>query len=132
MLFNRAPHERDLSEMLGLAKGMLCDNVFNADEARYLLDWGTNHPDALERWPLRLVFARLHQAFADGHIDDAERAYLQTLLSALVGGTASLLLGYEGATTLPLDDPAPLVCWGPDDVHVHGPVRVRDARRLRT
>jgi NAD-dependent DNA ligase len=39
------------------------------------------------------------------------------LLSALVGGTASLLLGYEAATTLPLDDPTPAICWD-DAVYV--------------
>jgi len=117
--FNRARRtERDLSEMLGLAKGMLADGVVNADEARYLRDWGVNHPDALERWPVKLIFERLHRYFADGRIDDTERLQLQEMLAALVGGRASLLLGYEGATTLPLDDPAPLVCWGPDDVYV--------------
>lgn len=117
--FNRAGRcERDLCEMLGLAKGMLADGVVNADEARYLHDWGLRHPDALDRWPLNLIFTRLHQCFADGQIDDAERAELQALLAQLVGGTASLVLGFEAATTLPLDDPAPLICWGPDEVYV--------------
>lgn len=118
-LFNRARRtERDLSEMLGLAKGMLSDGVVVEAEARYLHEWGVNHPDALDRWPNSLIFARLQQAFADGTIDDDERLALHDLLASLVGGTASLLLGYEGATTLPLDSPAPLVCWGPDDVYV--------------
>jgi len=35
-----------------------------------------------------------------------------------MGGTASLVLGYEGASTLPLDTPPPLICWGPDEVYV--------------
>jgi len=119
VLFNRAGRcERDLSEMLGLAKGMLSDGVVNTLEATYLRDWGVNHPDALKCWPISLIFSRLHQYFDDGHIDDAERVALHELLSHLVGGTASLLLGYEGATTLPLDIPAPLICWGPGEVYV--------------
>jgi hypothetical protein len=119
VLLNRAHRtERDLSEMLGLAKGMLADGVVNSEEADYLRDWGTNHPDALDRWPVKPIFARLRQYYADGQISDAERLALKEMLAALVGGTASLLLGYEGATTLPLDVPAPLVCWGPDDVYV--------------
>lgn len=28
------------------------------------------------------------------------------------------MLGYEGATELPLDTPAPLMCYGPDEVDV--------------
>jgi len=119
VLFNRAARtERDLSEMLGVAKGMLADGVVNEQEASYLRDWGGNHPEALERWPVNLIFTRLYQYFKDGRIDESERGELYELLAALVGGTASLLLGYEGATTLPVDAPAPLICWGPDDVYV--------------
>lgn len=117
--FNRARRtERDLSEVLGLAKGMLADGVVTDDEAKYLRAWGANHPDALAAWPMQIIFARLQRHFADGHIDEAERADLHALLAALVGGTASLVLGYEAATTLPLDAPAPLICWGPDEVYV--------------
>jgi NAD-dependent DNA ligase len=110
--FNAARRtERDLSEMLGLVKAMLVDGVVTDVEAKYLRDWGSNHPDALKCWPASQIFGRLQQYFADGRIDDTERADLQELLSSLIGGTASLVLGYEGATTLPLDTPPPLVCW---------------------
>jgi hypothetical protein len=118
--FNRKRRtERDLSELLGLAKGMLSDGIVNEMEASYLRSWGLNHPDALMQWPTCLIFTRLNQFLAnDGRIDNAEREELQALLGDLVGGTASLLLGYEGATTLPLDRPPPLICWGPDEVYV--------------
>jgi NAD-dependent DNA ligase len=110
--------ERDISELLGLAKGMLSDGMVNDQEAQYLNAWGQNHPDALAQWPTMLIFARLRQILHDGSVDDDERTELHELLSSLVGGTASLLLGYEGATTLPLDNPPPLVCYGPDEVFV--------------
>lgn len=117
--FNRARRtERDLSEMLGLAKGMLSDGTVVEAEANFLHDWGKRHPDALVHWPVNLIFSRLNQFFADGHIDEEERAHLQDLLTHLVGGTASILLGYDAPTTLPLDHPPPLICWGPDEVYV--------------
>jgi NAD-dependent DNA ligase len=117
--FNRSRRtERDLSELLGLAKGVLADGVVNEAEATFLHEWGRNHPDAVVHWPLNLIFSRLKQFFADGHIDEEERAELQQLLTALVGGTASIMLGYDAATALPLDDPPPLICWGPDEVYV--------------
>lgn len=99
--------ERDLSELIGLVKGMLVDGVVSHSEATYLRAWGMNHPDALRRWPTQLIFSRLEQFFLDGRIDDDERSELQELLAGLIGGTASLLLGYEGGTTLPLCRPAP-------------------------
>jgi hypothetical protein len=112
VLFNRARRvERDLSELLGLAKGMLSDGVVNDAEATYLRTWGDNHGDALDQWPTSLIFTRLNQFFRDGRIDDHERRELHELLAMLVGGTASMMLGYEGATSLPLDVPAPLICW---------------------
>jgi len=117
--FNRKRRiDRDVSELLGLAKGMLSDGVVSDDEARYLRDWSLNHPEAMQQWPTSIVFARLHHFYADGRIDDEERAELNDLLASLVGGTASLLLGFEGASTLPLDKPPPLICWGGDEVYV--------------
>jgi hypothetical protein len=110
--------ERDVSEMLGLAKGILSDGVIHDEEARYLRDWGKNHPDALDQWPANLIFTRLSQIFADGQIDESERQELRELLESLIGGAASILLGYEGATALPLDKPAPLICWGPNEIYV--------------
>jgi NAD-dependent DNA ligase len=116
--FNRAGRtERDLSELLGLAKGMLADGVVTADEATYLTTWCSNHADAVGHWPANRIAERLAQCFLDGVIDDAERTDLRELLSALVGGTASMVLGYEAATALPLNDPAPVICW-PDQVYV--------------
>src|SRR5262249_35241930 len=117
--FNRARRtERDLSEILGIAKAMLADGVVNDEEATYLKQWGQNHPDALAQWPVNLIFARLAHHFADGRIDEQERAALHDLLSARVGGLASLRLGYEGATSLPPDNPPPLICWGADEIYV--------------
>ncbi len=110
--------DRDLSELLGLVKGTLADGIVSEQEATYLRNWASNHPDALTNWPTRVIFSRLNQFFADGRIDDNERLELRDLLADLVGGQASILLGYEGATALPLDSPPPLICWGPEEVFV--------------
>jgi hypothetical protein len=103
--------ERDISELLGLAKGVLADGIVNQEEAAYLHAWAANHPAAISRWPLSLIFSRMTQIFADGIVDDAEREELKTLLASLIGGTESIVLGYDAATQLPLDTPPPLVCW---------------------
>ena len=110
--------ERDLSELLGLAKCMLIDGTIDAQEADFLRNWADNHPDALAHWPTDFIFARLNHFYADGHIDEAERRELKELLSALVGGTTTMVLGEECATTLPLDRPPPELLYRPTDVYV--------------
>jgi hypothetical protein len=103
--------ERDVAELLGLAKGVLADGVVSEDEARYLLAWSENHPGSISKWPISLIFSRLRQVFDDGIIDAEERRELHELLAALVGGTASIILGYDATSELPLDTPPPLICW---------------------
>jgi NAD-dependent DNA ligase len=104
--------ERDVTELLGVAKGLLADGVIVEEEANYLRAWGLNHPDALRQWPASLIFSRLTQMFADGQIDDLERRELRDILEQVVGGEISVALGYDGVTSeLPLDVPPPLVCW---------------------
>jgi hypothetical protein len=88
--FNRARRaERDLCELLGLARGLLADGVVTPDEATLLHDWVGRHEDALDHWAVRTVHDRLSTHFEDGIIDDDERADLKALLDSLVGGELS-------------------------------------------
>jgi hypothetical protein len=110
--FNRARRaERDLCELLGLAKGLLSDGEITRGEAEHLADWVAHHPDAAEQWPVNRLAERLLDAFADGHIDEDERADLSELLTHLVGGTAGIVCGEDAATELPLDEPPPPLSW---------------------
>lgn len=110
--FNRARRaERDLSELLGLAKGLLADGQVTTDEAVHLRDWISNHADAAEQWPVNKLAERLGRVFEDGRIDDLERAELADLLKMLVGGDAGILVGEDAATELPLDLPPPRLVW---------------------
>lgn len=99
--------ERDISELLGLAKGLLADGVIVPEEALLLASWVRNHPDATGVWPCNVLAERLKAIFADGMITDEERTDLRGLLSDLVGGKAGVLAGEDAATALPVDVPAP-------------------------
>lgn len=102
---------REVAEMLGLAKGIIADGVVNDAEVAFLREWAANHEETIHQWPASLIFSRLEQVIADGHIDDDERVELRDLLGCLVGGTESVALGYDAPCTFPLDDPQPLVYW---------------------
>jgi hypothetical protein len=103
--------ERDVTEILGLVKGLLADSIVNDDELRYLNSWGANHPDAIRRWPVNALFSRLQQAFADGAVDEDERTDLAETMREIVGGQISVVLAADAPTTLPVDDPAPSIIW---------------------
>jgi hypothetical protein len=110
--FNRARRaERDLSEFLGLAKGLLADGEISLAETDAITKWIINHSDAIEQWPLNRLAARLNSIYADGGVDDEERADLAELLSSIVGGDAGIIVGEDAATTLPIDDPPPEFNW---------------------
>ncbi len=110
--FNRARRaERDLSEMLGLVKGVLADGQVTASEALRLKEWASTHRDATEQWPVNRLKERLDQIFADNSVDPDERSDLAELLNAIVGGTAGIIVGEDAATELPLDEPEPNIVW---------------------
>jgi NAD-dependent DNA ligase len=110
--FNRARRaERDLSEMLGLAKGVLADGVVTEAEAELLRNWALHHSDATEQWPVNILKERLDRIFADGCVTEPERQDLSALLAAIVGGTAGVIVGDDAATELPLDRPPPTLVW---------------------
>lgn len=110
--FNRARRaERDLSEMLGLAKGVLADGVVMEEEAKLLNNWVKQHPDATEQWPVNILKARLEEIFADGVVDEIERQDLAELLESMVGGNAGIIAGKDAAAELPVDRPQPTISW---------------------
>jgi hypothetical protein len=110
--FNRERSlDRDISELLGLAKGLLADGDISPSEVGMVANWVSEHPDTVAEWPVSILFDRLERIFADGRIDNPEREDLAELLSSLVGGTTGTVLGQDGSSTLPLDAPPPAIRW---------------------
>jgi hypothetical protein len=109
--------ERDVSEVIGLLKGFLIDDVITDQEVQFLSNWGDTHADALGRWPLSVLFERIRAATADDVISGEERAQLRAVFLSIVGGTVTVHLGGQGASDLPLDVPPPPIAW-PDSVFV--------------
>jgi len=103
--------ERDISEMLGLAKGILSDGRIADDEVNLIRSWIKSHPDARSTWPGNVLSKRLERIFDDGIVSEDERTDLSSLLTDLVGGKAGIIGMENAATTLPLDKPAPKIIF---------------------
>ena len=103
--------ERDISELLGVAKGMLADGRVSDAEAVHLDQWLRSHQEAVQCWPCDQIATRLRHVLADGLISEDERQDLFELMTQLVGGDAGILDGDNAATRLPLDRPPPDVLF---------------------
>ncbi|APE32342.1 hypothetical protein BOX17_16080 [Halomonas aestuarii] len=111
--------DRDASELIGLARGVMADGAINQSEAEYLLRWLEERPESLQVWPLSVLFERLRDALEDGHLDADEEADLLGLLLDYTGG-GTLARGENTSasrqsSTLPLCHPAPVIEF--DDCH---------------
>lgn len=108
---------RTVSELIGLAKGIVMDGVVTEDEAEGLAKWVLRNREFTIVWPLDVLMERLERIFADGKVDEEERNELKELLEALVGEGATDNLDVHTTTKLPLTQPPPLVLF-PDKTFV--------------
>ena len=76
------PPDRDpqVREMIGLAKGFICDGCLNDAEALALREWLVGNSRLLDTSPATFLGERLLKAFDDGAIDDTERQELTAIL----------------------------------------------------
>lgn len=112
--FNAAMREgRNIDELIGICKGIVCDGAILNEEADFLLQWLDKNREIAEEWPASALYDRVKRALFDGVIDeDEEKELLETLLQASgvtfdPGAPASL------STGLAFDDPMP-------DLHLRG------------
>ncbi len=103
--------DRDISEMLGLVKGILVDGEVNEKKTFALRRWIKAHPDVTGKWPGDALNAMLKRILADGIVTNEECEDLMELLSGMVGGEAGIIGGGNAATSLPLDIPAPKIIF---------------------
>lgn len=103
--------DRDLSELLGFAKGILLDGVVSEEEVNALSDWLQAHPAVTAAWPGARIAQRVEAILADGIVSESERDDLRELLQMVVGGDAGIVCGENASCVLPLDDPPPNIVF---------------------
>jgi NAD-dependent DNA ligase len=103
--------ERQVAELLGLCKGMICDGEVSDEELTSLRRWLGGHPDATLHYPGNVLATRLLQILEDGHVSDDEREELSDLLLSLTGETEEHDQPLNLSTRLPFDDPTPTILF---------------------
>lgn len=110
LYYNRAV-ARQIQEMLGLVKGMVCDGDLSEGEVRSFRNWLEVNPDVSSRWPGRELARRIVRALDDGKIDEAERHDLYELFCDTAGDGGERSLERPFSTKLPFDDPPPPIVF---------------------
>jgi NAD-dependent DNA ligase len=103
--------DRAMHDMLGMCRMALADGEVTEAEAQLLAEWIAANGEVIETWPGDILYKRLYSIFDDGKVSRDERDDLADLLRKMVGGDASVMVGVNAATTLPLDDPAPTLAF---------------------
>lgn len=109
-LYVQRAADRDVQEMLGMVRGLVCDGILNDLEVSAFKSWLIAHPDCIAFYPGKYLAERIVAFYADGDIDKTERNELYEMFCDTVGaGEAGVAKDYS--TQLPLDRPAPTVIF---------------------
>ena len=81
----------DISELIGLCKGVLADGSVNLKEADFIFNWLEEYKDVIDIWPADVLYRTLSKVLEDGVLDDEERDELIELLTEITGGPISVM-----------------------------------------
>lgn len=98
--------DRQITELVGVARGLVADGELNDIEIEFLHRWLVANAAAQANPMIGLLLERIRDIYADGYVDESERADLTDLLTQLTGNDFELGEVLK-STTLPVTDPAP-------------------------
>jgi len=75
----------DISELMGVCKGVLADGKVNVKEATFIVHWLEDYSDVLELWPADILHRTLGKLLEDGALSAAEECELIDLLTEITG-----------------------------------------------
>lgn len=101
--------DRNIDELLGIAKGFLADDVIVQKEVEYMIDWIETHfsTEDIDTYPLNTIYDRLKVVMDDGKLTSTEAEDIKTLLTMFTGGKLISEQVDEMSSSLPLCTPAP-------------------------
>lgn len=102
--------EKQIHELMGIARGLLADGHLNDDEISFLHRWLAANEGARANPLISQLVVRLDDTLEDGVVDDDERADLISTMQSLTANDFELGEVLK-STTLPLCNPAPEILF---------------------
>jgi NAD-dependent DNA ligase len=110
-IFSRARlDDRQINELVGLARGLTADGVVNQAEAEYLQKWLVANVDVRDNPVTANLLQRINEMLADKKLDKNEARELFETLEKFSGGQFELGEILK-SSSLPLDTPPPEVIF---------------------
>lgn len=103
-------NDRELDELIGLARGLTADGVLNQSEVEYLQRWLTAHAEVHQSPMAMNLLLRVNAMLSDRVLDKEEAAELFETLQQFSGGPMELGETLK-SSSLPLDEPLPNVLF---------------------
>ncbi len=102
--------DRQVSELIGLARGLIADAELNDAEIEFLYRWIAANDAAHANPVIAILLERIRDIYQDGYVDESERAELSDVLMRLTKNDFELGEVLKSAD-LPLNDPAPNISF---------------------
>lgn len=99
-------NDRQVTELIGLARGLIADGRLNDPEIQFLHKWLVASGGVSQNPLVAKILSRIEEILEDGIVDDDERGDLFETLQAFAGNDFEVGEILK-STTLPLCDPAP-------------------------
>jgi hypothetical protein len=78
--------KKSMSELLGLARGLLADEELTDSEITFLQKWLENHYSISSSFPGNVIHNRINEVLEDGIVTEEERQHLVETLNTLIEG----------------------------------------------
>lgn len=82
----------DISELIGLCRGVLADGTINFAEAEFILQWFNERSRVLEAWPADELHKLLCTVVENGTLSEDEETELSELLEEMIGDPVAILI----------------------------------------
>ena len=99
--------ERTIDELIGICKGLICDDTISREETQFLISWLENNKKISDIWPINILSVRIEKMLSDNVIDETERKEVLLILKDITGGQPIKDNIHSMSTLLPFCNPAP-------------------------
>ena len=103
--------DRNLDELIGLAKGITADGAVNQLEAEYLAKWLRTNAEVASHGMALILYNRVAEMLEHGTLNADEQRELYELLTRFTGSIPLASEVENLSCSLPLDDPPPALIF---------------------